>query len=721
MMLDGSDASRRAASALLVVLGFLWGCTGGETHWQDDDPLVEEPMYLQPCGPSVTCGAGLECICGICTLACSETEPCPTGRCTEREALVAASACFADIAPASICMATCVDDLDCSSIHRGHVCEARFCTPWSPVDDSEVRAFPSELVFPALPPGDQHVLEFQVENTDEAPLRLTSIAFYESDAFSTTFRGDLLPVTLDPGKRVRIPVRYAPQTAGAAVGTVVVELGGPERKVVVPVRAPGWCGTLVASPSVVDLGQLSRQTGGEREVVLRNEGVGALTLTGVDFDAVAPFVIEGLDDLPLELPPSATHAIRVSTAWAPGPMDGALVVETLNDCGRTSTLTLPLQAEGPVPCLRSVPSDVVDLGRTTPGRTLERGVMLENCAATGSDAWVEIDEVRIEDPFARLLGPVFRLSMISGPVRIRPGERLPIALTFEPTGSGSRQASLVVRSNAENAPELRLRIHGEALDTSCPTPSITCTGDVVRTRASDPGTRLEALPPGTRVRCSATVADDDFSLDGAAWSVTSAPPLARPDARPEGGVLTFQADAMGRYTVQLRPAADVAGETCMPTVHHIEVRAEAAMAIELLWRSETNASVELRLLDHRGRWGEAPWEVSRQFPAPVWPGEDAPLLEQTRPVAPGPERITWRYLTETRMRVGIHLRPASSDDALTARATALVNIWNREELIWQATEVPLSPGAAFVEIADLEFPAFRVVPLLRSFPTTPGR
>jgi hypothetical protein len=129
-----------ARSALLVLLAALLtpACkddssrpqTGSETH------------FLTRCDQS--CGDGLECVCGVCTKACTETASCEEyaaaaecGPVPDRETLCPYSAV------AMMCDVTCGNDADCASLGPDHHCEEGSCR--APAICLEPETQPNEL------------------------------------------------------------------------------------------------------------------------------------------------------------------------------------------------------------------------------------------------------------------------------------------------------------------------------------------------------------------------------------------------------------------------------------------------------------------------------------------------------------------------------------------------------------------------------------------------
>ncbi len=115
------------AIVALVAISCEWGepDTGGETH------------FLRVCDrSSQTCGSGLSCVCGVCTVPCKGASACssyPGALCVAPEVLSVGGSstsdpsCTRSSQPASICDVYCDDDDDCAVLSSEHRCSGRSC------------------------------------------------------------------------------------------------------------------------------------------------------------------------------------------------------------------------------------------------------------------------------------------------------------------------------------------------------------------------------------------------------------------------------------------------------------------------------------------------------------------------------------------------------------------------------------------------------------------
>ena|SRR6478752_530280 len=113
-----SKAKSRAI-ILLAALVLAFSCTRETT-----DPTGGETHFLNRCIPGTnTCGDQLTCVCGVCTLPCSERATCgalPAAQCVP--------GCVTDDVKApGLCEVSCVVDADCAVVSRAHRCELGVC------------------------------------------------------------------------------------------------------------------------------------------------------------------------------------------------------------------------------------------------------------------------------------------------------------------------------------------------------------------------------------------------------------------------------------------------------------------------------------------------------------------------------------------------------------------------------------------------------------------
>jgi hypothetical protein len=108
---------------LLALLLLFLGCG----HERSSEPTGGETHFLARCTPgSTSCGSGLSCLCGVCTLPCDARAACQS---LSDAACVASSsqgAC-ADAEATGHCDVACISDDDCAVLSSSHRCEGGVC------------------------------------------------------------------------------------------------------------------------------------------------------------------------------------------------------------------------------------------------------------------------------------------------------------------------------------------------------------------------------------------------------------------------------------------------------------------------------------------------------------------------------------------------------------------------------------------------------------------
>jgi hypothetical protein len=117
---------RQLVTAGLLVAGLAVGCGVTRT-----DPVGGETHFLRACDPSDdSCGAGLECLCNVCTAVCNAPSDCPNfpgAACVDTGSACQSSAL-------GTCDVNCTADGDCAALSGSHVCENGVCRAGSGVD-----------------------------------------------------------------------------------------------------------------------------------------------------------------------------------------------------------------------------------------------------------------------------------------------------------------------------------------------------------------------------------------------------------------------------------------------------------------------------------------------------------------------------------------------------------------------------------------------------------
>ncbi len=220
---------------------------------------------------------------------------------------------------------------------------------------------------------------------------------------------------------------------------------------------------LVVTPTALDFGRVPL---GERKaltVTLANQGEAALSLDQVRLEtSTGAFSLESV--LPKTLGPNAS--LDVVVIFLPNVPELSLgsIRLTTNDEASPS-LRIPLRGVGILPRLTAIypgpscpgESSSSALGKVAVGNSVVRTVVLE----ANGDSAVTLTEVNLETTSS----PEWTLQMPEN-LRIEPGQRVEVGVRFAPADFGVESATLLVRSDAANRPELRISFCGEGAEAS---------------------------------------------------------------------------------------------------------------------------------------------------------------------------------------------------------------------------------------------------------------
>lgn len=143
MNLDWLGRKVRTLSPLLFGLWLTFSCSTPESSTEGGS----ETHFLSSCEAS-SCADGMECICGVCTKACTRQADCASwsevASCSPLGPRVAEQRCAAAELGA-MCDASCLTDADCSKLPTARFCDSGFCRQFKRSEPPAVSCTPSDL------------------------------------------------------------------------------------------------------------------------------------------------------------------------------------------------------------------------------------------------------------------------------------------------------------------------------------------------------------------------------------------------------------------------------------------------------------------------------------------------------------------------------------------------------------------------------------------------
>ena len=221
-----------------------------------------------------------------------------------------------------------------------------------------------------------------------------------------------------------------------------------------------------ATPSSVEFGPTAVGSSATRDVVVANvASSGALTIESVGIAGPdAAMFSDGFDDATAPvLDPGASLTLTVEFAPAAAGLRSATL--RVNHSG-SGALSIPLSGTGVVPDPGGTPLVAepasVSLPSTPVGQQAGQDVVLRHGGASGR---IVVESTAISGGDAAMFSDGFD---DAGRQPLRPGESVTVPVTFRPTASGPRAATLSVTHTGSNTP-LRIALTGDAGPAASPT------------------------------------------------------------------------------------------------------------------------------------------------------------------------------------------------------------------------------------------------------------
>ncbi len=255
------------------------------------------------------------------------------------------------------------------------------------------------------------------------------------------------PLTLPPGQKKSFSVTFTPQSAGTSTGTVAVTSDAPNSVVSVPVTATAVAsGALLSNPSSLSFGNVQAGHTQTLSTTVTNSGGTSVTISQASTTG-AGFVASGLS-LPLTLASGQSIAIGVTfTAQSSGPASGTL---SLVSDAANGGLAIPLSATTGTAGALSTSDSTLDFSSVQIGGSNSLPETLTN---TGGST-VTVTQANVS-------GAAFKVTGLSLPLTLSPGQSFTFGTMFSPTSGGASAGSISVVSDASN-PSLTISMTGTA-------------------------------------------------------------------------------------------------------------------------------------------------------------------------------------------------------------------------------------------------------------------
>lgn len=314
--------------------------------------------------------------------------------------------------------------------------------------------------------------------------------------------GLMLPITLSPRQRVSFAVMFTPGTAGAVNGSVLLMSTALNSPAAISLSGSGTetlTGPLNASPTSLNLGDVTLGTSATNSVVLSNSGSSSVTISQVSI-AGSGFRWSGIT-LPFTLAAGQSTALNIT--FAPDVTGSATGSVTVSSNSFNSPASVAVSGTGSTPTAElAINPGSVSFGDVLLGNSRSQLVTLTNSSGTS-----------ITVSSAGVSGAGFSMSGLQLPLALAAGQSTSFSVSFAPPAAGSAAGSVSVASNATNSPHV-ISLSGFGVSASSgqasltwdPSPSAVAGYYVYRsTQAGGPYTRLTAALLSVTTYADATV------------------------------------------------------------------------------------------------------------------------------------------------------------------------------------------------------------------------
>ena len=199
---------------------------------------------------------------------------------------------------------------------------------------------PATLTFGDVTVGHSLALSAVVSNTGASSVTISQVQISGS-AFAESGIG--APLTLSPGTKATISVRFTPTAAGTANGTLTVTSNASDAALTIALSGAGTttAGQLGVTPTTIPVGSVVVGTSGTASGNLNATG-SSVTVTGASTNNTA-FVVSGIS-LPLTIP--AGQSAPFTITFSPSIAGSATATLTFTSDAQPTTTTAPLTGSG---------------------------------------------------------------------------------------------------------------------------------------------------------------------------------------------------------------------------------------------------------------------------------------------------------------------------------------------------------------------------------------
>ena len=367
----------------------------------------------------------------------------------------------------------------------------------------------------------QSVLQLTLTSSGTAPVTISSSAIagksfqIASVAYPAGING--WPATLNPGQQITLSLTFAPETVGAATGSLTVNSDASGGTASVALSGTGDAvpaAKLTLSTTSLSFGPTPIGSKVSRTVTLTSSGGAPLTVSR--FNLTGTQFTDGNPQAPVTLQPGQQLTLTITFDPTTVGSDAETLTVTSNDPSGAATVSVGGAGTATSSPLLTVSPTSVDFGNVAVNNAVTEPVTL---TSTGT-APVTVSAAAIS-------GAGFAVSGGSFPLTLNPNQSVVLQVKFDPASAGAATGQLAVASDSSANPTVRVSLTGTGTVAATPQLAVSKTslafGDVtVNSTAALPLT-LTSTGTAPVTVSAATLSGAGFKISGASFPLTLNP------------------------------------------------------------------------------------------------------------------------------------------------------------------------------------------------------
>lgn len=349
------------------------------------------------------------------------------------------------------------------------------------------------LSFGSVATGSTAVQSVSVTNTGTGAVDITQATISGSGFTVMSGNG---AATLAVGQSATVQVQFAPTSAAAATGDLVVTSNASNPTLTIALNGTGTAAGMSVTPPSVSFGNVADGTTATQSIILKNTGTANLTVSSASATGTG-FAVTGFSAQTLT--PNSTMTFNATfTPTSTSAVSGSISVTTSLSGSPTS---IPLTGTGTQPGMSVTPSSV-SFGDVADGTTATQPITLKNIGT--ADLVVSSESVT---------GTGFTVNGFTAQT-LAPNGSMSFNAVFAPTSAGGASGSISVNTNLPGSPTaIPLTGTGTQPGISV-TPSTVSYGNVADGTSATQMITVKNTGTANLVVSSATATGTGFSVTG---------------------------------------------------------------------------------------------------------------------------------------------------------------------------------------------------------------